>query len=230
MLQRVYSQYPGVTVSMEGSDVALTINTPQDPNNDNSEIVNAVSLFKRNALAAPFETAFESCKKKLVSPLMVIHYRSNELLFLRASADRVTVIFSTVFTDEDDRIYAKLFLQEFVDARKTPAMQTTPQVIYSKDAPSEITVPVASDPNTSYVTFGKGFGLFVVFFPRHLTDENISKIIMFRDYFHYHIKASKAYMHSRMRARVHDFLKILNRARPERAVEAKTAQGKTFKR
>lgn len=28
----------------------------------------------------------------------------------------------------------------------------------------------------------------------------------FRDYFHYHIKASKAYIHSRMRGRTADFL------------------------
>jgi actin related protein 2/3 complex subunit 2 len=66
-----------------------------------------------------------------------------------------------------------------------------------------------------------------VLFPRHLTrqrrDEVISHIQTFRDYFHYHIKASKvdlasfigtdfnanffqAYIHSRMRRRTADFL------------------------
>lgn len=34
----------------------------------------------------------------------------------------------------------------------------------------------------------------------------ISQIQTFRDYFHYHIKASKAYIHSRMRKRTADFL------------------------
>lgn len=34
----------------------------------------------------------------------------------------------------------------------------------------------------------------------------ISHIQTFRDYFHYHIKASKAYIHSRMRKRTADFL------------------------
>ena len=47
-------------------------------------------------------------------------------------------------------------------------------------------------------------------FPRHLArqrrDEVISHIQTFRDYFHYHIKASKAYIHSRMRRRTADFL------------------------
>lgn len=49
-----------------------------------------------------------------------------------------------------------------------------------------------------------------VLFPRHLTlqrrYEVISHIHTFRDYFHYHIKASKAYIHSRMRRRTADFL------------------------
>lgn len=49
-----------------------------------------------------------------------------------------------------------------------------------------------------------------VLFPRHLQAarraEVISHIQTFRDYFHYHIKASKAFIHSRMRKRTADFL------------------------
>ena len=77
---------------------------------------------------------------------------------------------------------------------------------------------------------------YVVLFPRHLQaarrDEVISHIQTFRDYFHYHIKASKAYIHSRMRRRTADFLQVLRRARPEAeegAKERKTASGRTFK-
>jgi hypothetical protein len=50
----------------------------------------------------------------------------------------------------------------------------------------------------------------LVLFPRHLAAarraEVISHIQTFRDYFHYHIKASKAFIHSRMRKRTADFL------------------------
>lgn len=49
-----------------------------------------------------------------------------------------------------------------------------------------------------------------VLFPRHLTPQRMNDVIShiqtFRDYFHYHIKASKAYIHSRMRRRTADFL------------------------
>lgn len=54
---------------------------------------------------------------------------------------------------------------------------------------------------------------------------------MFRDYLHYHIKCSKAYIHSRLRRRVAEFLKVLNRAKPEvEEKERKTATGRSFVR
>ena len=70
--------------------------------------------------------------------------------------------------------------------------------------------------------------LFSVLFPRHTCkasrDNTINLIHIFRDYLHYHIKCSKAYIHSRMRAKTSDFLKVLNRARPEpKNLERKTA-------
>ncbi len=47
---------------------------------------------------------------------------------------------------------------------------------------------------------------------------------------HTPVKCSKAYMQSRMRHRVAEFLKVLNRAKPEQAEkERKTATGRTFK-
>ena len=42
---------------------------------------------------------------------MQLHYRDEEAIYVRASADRVTVIFSTVFREETDRIFGKVFLQ-----------------------------------------------------------------------------------------------------------------------
>lgn len=69
-----------------------------------------------------------------------------------------------------------------------------------------------------------------VLFPRHFSNPDvasstISHIQLFRDYLHYHIKCSKAYMHSRMRHRVSEFQKVLNRAKTEIAVtERKTVR------
>lgn len=71
---------------------------------------------KRNALAAPFELAFHQQKEleasgNVLGDLMQIHYRDEEAIYIRASPDRVTVIFSTVFREETDRIFGKVFLQ-----------------------------------------------------------------------------------------------------------------------
>lgn len=65
-------------------------------------------------------------------------------------------------------------------------------------------------------------------FPRHLElknkDKTIDLIHTFRDYLHYHIKCSKAYLHSRMRARTVSLLKVLNRAKQDVDKEKKTAR------
>ena len=78
--------------------------------------IKSIALFKRNALAAPFEAAFKHQKDLEASGgaqsnLMQIHYRDEEAIYVQASHDRVTVIFSTVFREETDRIFGKVFLQ-----------------------------------------------------------------------------------------------------------------------
>jgi len=200
-----------------------------------------IALLKRNAMAAPFEQAYQEHyhlkqeASKFTSEeapqgvreggeVKAIHYREEEAIYVKASHDRVTVIFSTIFREETDRVFGKVFIQEFVDARRR-AIQNAPQALFRNDPPLELQgVPGVKNTGTGeigYVTFGMnsryGKGLFtlltaaaVVLFPRHLTPQRmpdvISHIQTFRDYFHYHIKASKAYIHSRMRRRTADFL------------------------
>lgn len=43
--------------------------------------------------------------------LKIVKYREEEAIFIQASHDRVTIIFSTVFKDETDRVYGRVFLQ-----------------------------------------------------------------------------------------------------------------------
>jgi len=216
-------------------NVSLQIDLEQVPADSESReaFVMSIALFKRNVFAAPFESAFQAQKQldgtTNQGELMEIHYRDEEGIYVQAGSDRVTVIFSTIFQDETDRIFGKVFLQEFVDARRQPSIQTAPQVLYSnRDPPLEIRhlpgLRISED--IGYVTF--------VIFPRHfnkpaIAAATISHIQSFRDYLHYHIKCSKAYMHSRMRHRVAEFQKILNRAKMEVATtERKTASGRTM--
>jgi actin related protein 2/3 complex subunit 2 len=61
--------------------------------------------------------------------------------------------------------------------------------------------------------------LFQVLTPKHINPKNrdntINLISMLRNYLHYHLKCSKAYLHQRMREKTSDFLKVLNTAKPE---------------
>lgn len=240
VLQREYGSY--ITSPEAGYDFSIVIdleNLPSSPE-EREDLIRRVSLLKRNAMAAPFERAFDEFGKlseeasrytsesapqgvKEGGEVMSIHYREEEAIYIKASHDRVTVIFSTIFRDETDRVFGKVFLQEFVDARRR-AIQNAPQVLFRSDPPLELQgIPglgkTGEKGEIGYITFGKlifrswyQFPLIdtSVLFPRHLTPqrrvENISHIQTFRDYFHYHIKASKAYIHSRMRRRTADFL------------------------
>lgn len=137
------------------------------------DLVRRISLLKRNAMAAPFEQAFdefEALKEEAAKytsesapqgvreggAVRAIHYREAEAIFIKASHDRVTVIFSTIFTDETDRVFGKVFLQEFVDARRR-AIQNAPQVLFRNEPPLELqgTSGLPSGKGeVGYITFG----------------------------------------------------------------------------
>ena len=92
----------------------------------------------------------------------------------------------------------QVFLQEFVDVRRN--VKTAPSVSYSaKEKPGELKdIDVQESETTGFVTF--------VLFKQHLEkrnrDKSIGNVIKFRNYLLYHIKCSKAYMHTRMRGYV----------------------------
>lgn len=142
------------------------------------DLVRRVSLLKRNAMAAPFERAFDDFAHRQAEAsrftsesapegvreggeVMAIHYRDEEAIYIKASHDRVTVIFSTIFREETDRVFGKVFLQEFVDARRR-AIQNAPQVLFRNEPPLELQgvrgLADGTNGEVGYVTFGKRVG------------------------------------------------------------------------
>ncbi|GLE10680.1 hypothetical protein PINS_up022897 [Pythium insidiosum] len=135
------------------------------------------------------------------------------------------------FEDKTDQAIARVFLQEFVDTRRS--VNNAPPVAFSKDPPLELRGAPglrASDDLVGYLS--------LAIFPSHVeTDEKRAKAASlvqgFRNYLHYHIKASKTHLHIRMRKRVDLLLQVLNRARPEKdpsKATKKTISGRTFAR
>ena len=138
------------------------------------------------------------------------------------------MVFNLKFIDADDQILGKVFVDNFVSTRG--AMNAAPSVSWSLlEPPREVEgMPgVRAEQDQGWLTF--------VLHPRHTNMKNrrstINNIQTFRTYLHYHIKCAKAYMHTRMRARVRSLLQVLNRAKVEPLVKVKrTAKGKVFKR
>lgn len=148
-------------------------------------------MLRRNCFGAVFEKMFEHQKVMtcIVPPCLhlyqnggnsgppaVIHYREGESMLLQAFKDRVTVVFSTLFQDDDDIVIGKVFLQvslshstvnlhcecyvlthhqEFKEGRK--GNMQAPQVLFShRDPPTELAgTNAATGQNVGYITFGK---------------------------------------------------------------------------
>lgn len=197
MLEREYGPY--IVTPEPGYDFSVQVDLENLPAEQEAreDLIMKFALMKRNAMAAPFERAFDEFAQlaeeaskytsesapqgvKEGGQVMSIHYREEEAFYIKASYDRVTVIFSTVFREETDRIFGKVFLQvclpvviilelaiahpskEFVDARRRVlTLQNAPQVLFRSDPPLELAgVPDLKrqpDGEVSYITFGKAF-------------------------------------------------------------------------
>jgi len=167
--------------------------------------------------------------KQSLDPIKIDYRIGSETVHLIPGKEGLTVIFMVGFESKGDQILSKIFLQEFSEARRV--VRGAPAIRFSeREPPKELTDLGYSvtEGNISYVSF--------VLFDHHMNERNaqrtISTIQTFRNYLHFHLKCSKAYMHSRMRKRVDSLLQVLNRARPPpfEPKAKKTMAGKTFTR
>jgi actin related protein 2/3 complex subunit 2 len=168
-------------------------------------------------------------------PLDWTTHRPRETMFIKPQNEQVTVVFPMRFEDARDAAIANTFLAQFAEVRRGQKdLSTAPAVSYHKTPPLELNDAPAGetnalDANGGYVSF--------VLFKRHCTAERLEStvwnIMTFYAFVSYHIKYSKAYWHSRMRAKVDSWLSILKRARkidPNAEKKMVTASGRTFVR
>lgn len=222
--EKLKSVYGNLLVETEsGYDATLRVDMNALPGTDEAKesLARSIAFVKRHLFAAPLEHVFKAIDSgSPLTEVLDIPYRGAERAFIKSEKDRVTVVFSVNFKDPDDIIIGKVFLQEF-----KKSIGGAPSVDFTqKDPPGEIKgFNVQSD---GFVTF--------VLFDRHFKgaarDKTIDMTILFRNYLMYHIKCSKANLHTRMRNRVDSLLKILNRAKQDLPKEKKTASGRTFKK
>lgn len=235
-LKSVYGSWYRAPEANFTATVAFSIENLDEK--ETGKILSLVPLIKRYVMMAPFQHAFEQFLKH--KPFEPIHlpYRSEENIYIvyYEKEKSLVVVYSIKFDDDDDKELGRIFLQEFKDSRRDKELGSAPSVSFTQGVkPLELTNIKSKEPDDKDAL--KNFG-FVSFSLRdgHCTEDKrhgtVDRLLQFRNYFHYHIKCSKAYMHIRMRSRCTKLQEELELAKDKAGVtvKAKTFQGKTFER
>jgi len=216
-----------------GYDLTLKINLDELKDQKvKDDLVTKLSMFKLYTLGGVFDSHFTNLLKggAPTDPFRFSLRQDTEVFFF-PKADRCTVIFSIDFKDRTDKVIARAFMQEFVDAKR--ALGAAPPVQFAVNPPAELAHFKISEPQKNL-----GFVVFPVL-KAHVDKDKKEKVVTvlttFRNYLQYHIKCSKSHFHARMRARVASLLQVLNRAKQEQPASAaqaaaRTMSGKTFTR
>ncbi|KAG2483731.1 hypothetical protein HYH03_017449 [Edaphochlamys debaryana] len=151
-------------------------------------------------------------------PLLCCNTPGQAYVIKPAGPDAVALVFPLVFSSRQDAAIGVACLQEFVEARRGAALGRAPIVSYSaRDVPGEMTgvdlSPVlgpggGSLVNGGYLTFSLS--------RRHVAGPQQEGLVWLlaclHHFVHYHVKATKSMMHSRMRRRVAAMVDLLGGA------------------
>lgn len=112
--------------------------------------------------------------------------------YVEAKADRVTVVFSTIFRDEDDVVLGKVFMQELKEGRR--ASHTAPQVLFShREPPLELANTDARvGDNIGYVTFGESY------LRKHIQKRFTYEINNLFEQFYFHVTRIRRHVKTRL--------------------------------
>jgi len=221
-LKRIYG--PMLTDPEPRNDITLNLDLNNLPGSA-ADVVKNIGHLKNNVVGGVFDRFFDDLNKGQAGEPFKFDLRSDTSIFIFPNKERVTVVFSLTFYEKVDLEVARVFLQEFAESRRT--IQAAPPVTFNDNPPMEMKqfgITEASN-NLGYISFA--------ILPSHVQGAKKEKVTFamqsFRNYLQYHIKCSKAYFHSRMRARVVSLLKVLSRAKVENEEAAKTTMsGKAF--
>uniref|UniRef100_A0A0E0C5G4 Arp2/3 complex 34 kDa subunit n=1 Tax=Oryza meridionalis TaxID=40149 RepID=A0A0E0C5G4_9ORYZ len=213
----------------DGFDLTMKINLtklPPDEEQRNSVLTQIASV-REVVLGAPLKLLLKHLASKTVAPnvdkLVALVHRPNESFFVAPQADKVTVVYPMRFQDSIDIVLATSFLQEFVEARRTSALNNAPSCLWSPVPPLELKGVPSDALNANAVVF-----------PRHVEGKKLDKtvwsLLTFHAYVSYHVKCSEGFMHTRMRRRVETLIQALDRAKSDAEKLKKLVNGGSFKR
>jgi len=211
--------------SETGFDITLNINclNVKDP----EATIKNLSLVKSRITGGAFDNPFSGLMEDKKVEKFKFDLRADTTIFFCPLADRVTVIFEVNFQVKMDQVIANVMLKEFVASRKN--IGRAPPCTWEQNPPAELKEFGISQ-NKGCLGY-MSFAILKSHLEKGKQEAVIAVLQTFRTYLQYHIKCSKSYFHSKMRKRVVELVKVLNRAKvPDLKKEKKTAAGKTFKR
>lgn len=217
-----------------GFDVTLEINL-DDIKEDKAALVKKVAFLKSNVVGGVFQYYFESLNGG-GDPEAPFNFRirNDTTVYVVPAKDRIVFIYTMDYPDKAENCIARVFMQEFEACKRR--IGKAPPVSFSVNPPRELQDHFGieeSNVNLGYISFA--------ILKPHIDSEKkkirVSQLLQdFRTYMQYHIKCSKSYFHSRMRARTVAMLKVLIRAKVSSDEDGgkkkikRTAKGKVFSR
>jgi len=140
-----------------------------------------------------------------------------ETCWIVSKPDRVLVIVSVNLDDEVDVTLGRAFCQEFAETGRKPTDFSLPCSFNEpKEIPSDLR-GITSEPlpNVGFLTLTLSDQCV-----RAAAEERLQAlartVMTFRNFFHFHLKHAKSYLHSRLRKRLDVWQKQLVKARRER--------------
>lgn len=201
------------------------------------EMIEKLKNLKSIVTGSVFNHYFKALAEGTSKGMDVLKFplRNDTEVFFCPGDDRVTIVFAIEFAEHVDRVIGGIFMQEFVDARRR--IRSAPPCNFSQVPPRELhQFGVKDSPDRDSHLGYLSFAVLKMHVNKPEKMAQVTNVLSnFRNYLQYHIKCSKSYFHSRMRARVKSLLQILNRAKisaedggKKKAI--KTASGKRFVR
>jgi len=228
MLEKSYGDL--VVDTEKGFSVSLAFDV-MDPPKPKKELVELVINLKENILTAPLLLYFNEMKSGSLTDPFNFNLRPDTKMYIVPASGRVTVALRIALDNKVDLQVAEIFLKDYKEVQRRKA-GGAPPALFSINAPEEVKGESRYSPEEKHV----GFLTFAVQQQQMRNPKNTAAaLVNFRSFLQYHLKCSKAFFHSRMRKKVREFLKVLNRAKTDFEGETKkkakkTASGRVFKK
>jgi len=175
--------------------------------------IGAIWWYKKQSAAKAAAEAAAAAIGKPLAPIC-LRVRCLESCWIICKPYRVLVILSISLEDEVDVALGRAFCQEFAETGRKPTDFSLPCTFNEpRDLPSDLRgESLESSPNVGFLTLTLSDQCV-----RGASEDRLislaKPVMTFRNFFHFHLKHAKSYLHSRLRKRLDSWQEQLTKAR-----------------